>query len=186
MREIRTLFGHPRRWQLVFLDRYPDAPRLVETGKTFDDNAALKACAIARYTGKAAISDDSGIEIEALGGNPGVRSARFAGENATDEANNEKLLRLLRDLPLPKRKARYRCSLALALPGRKPRLFHGSLAGRIGFSYKGRFGFGYDPLFILPRFGKTVAQLPPAVKNKISHRARAFQRLKRYLTQHPL
>lgn len=180
-REIRAIWGASRRWRLLFLERYPHAPRLRETGKTFADNATFKACAVARYTGLPSVADDSGLEVAALRGRPGVRSARFAGLHASDEENNRKLLRLLKDLPLSKRKARYRCSVALAFPDGKTHLFQGALAGRIGFFRQGRFGFGYDPLFILPRYGKTVAQISPALKNRISHRARAFQKLKRFL-----
>ena len=180
-KEIRALFGASKKWRLLFLDRYPNAPQPRETGKTFDENAALKAQAIAKYTRLPAISDDSGLEVNALGGKPGIRSARFAGIKATDKENNEKLLRVISPLPLPKRRACYRCSLALAFPGGKTYLFRGKLSGRIGFFPRGRFGFGYDPLFIVPHYGKTVAELSPALKNRISHRARAFRRLKHFL-----
>lgn len=180
-REIRALFGHSKRWRLIFLDRYPRLPLPKETGKTFDENALLKARAIARYTGKPAIADDSGLEVFALRGRPGVRSARFAGSKATDEENNQKLLRLLNTFPPARRKARYQCSLAFVRPGHKPVLFRGKLSGWIGFVPKGRHGFGYDPLFFLPRYGKSVAQLSPTLKNHISHRSRAFQKFKRYL-----
>ena len=184
MREIRAIFGASKRWRLLFLDHYPDAPHPKETGRTFDQNALLKARAIAFYTGLLAVADDSGLEVQALRSRPGVRSARFAGEKAKDEQNNQKLLRLLNRVPQSRRNACYRCSLALVLPDGKTRLFRGKLSGRIGFSPKGRFGFGYDPLFILPRYGKTVAQIPPTLKNRISHRARAFHRLKRFLASH--
>ena len=185
-REIRALFGHSKKWRLVFLDRYPKIPPLKESGKTFDENASLKARTVTRYTGKPAIADDSGLEVAALRGGPGVRSARFAGEHASDDRNNRKLLRLLKNIPPSRRRARYRCTLALSIPGRKVRFFRGSLSGKIGISPKGHFGFGYDPLFILPRYGKTVAQLSPSIKNKISHRARASRRLKRYLVKNRL
>ena len=180
-REIRALFGASKRWRPIFLNRYPGAPRVRESGKSFDDNAVLKARAIARYTGKPAVADDSGLEVVALQGKPGVRSARFAGKTATDEQNNRKLLRFLEKLPLSKRKASYHCSLALSFPGGKTYLFRGKLSGRIGFAPKGHFGFGYDPLFVLPHYGKTVAQLSPALKNRMSHRARAFRRLRNFL-----
>jgi len=182
-KEIRALFGPSKRWRLIFLDRYPQAPTIRETGKTFDENAMLKARAIARFTGKPAVADDSGLEVSALGGRPGVRSARFAGEGADDRRNNEKLLRLLGSRPLSERKGHYRCSVALALPGGKSYLFHGSLSGRIGKVPQGHLGFGYDPLFMVPRYGKTVAQMPLALKNRFSHRARAFRRLQKFLAQ---
>lgn len=181
MKEIRAIFGASKKWRLLFLDRYPDAPHPKETGKTFDQNALLKARAAAFYTGLPAVADDSGLEVQALHGRPGVRSARFAGGKAKDDSNNEKLLRLLQKVPQSRRNACYLCSLALVLPNGKTRLFRGKLSGRIDFSPKGHFGFGYDPLFILSRYGKTVAQIPPALKNRISHRARAFRRLKYFL-----
>ena len=180
-KEIRALFGAYRKWRLLFLDRYPNAPQPRETGKTFDENAVLKARAIATYTGLPSISDDSGLEVSVLKAKPGVRSARFSGKSASDERNNEKLLRVMKHFPPPRRQACYRCSLALAFPGGRTYLFRGRLSGRIGFFPRGRFGFGYDPLFIVPRCGKTVAELSPALKNRISHRARAFRRLKHFL-----
>lgn len=180
-KEICALFGTSKKWRLIFLDRYPNAPQPRETGKTFDENAILKARAIATYTGFPSISDDSGLEVNTLGGKPGVHSARFAGAGATDEENNEKLLRVMKPLSFPKRRACYRCSLALVFPGGKTHLFRGKLSGRIGLFPRGRFGFGYDPLFIVPRYGKTAAELSPALKNQISHRARAFRRLKYFL-----
>lgn len=183
-REIDALCGASKKWRLLFLDRYPNAPHPRETGKTFDENATLKARAIATYTGLPSISDDSGLEVAALGGKPGVRSARFAGARATDKDNNEKLLRLLKNLPLSRRKACYRCSLALAFPDGKTYLFRGKLSGRIAFLPAGLHGFGYDPLFIVPRYGKTVAELSPALKNKISHRARAFRKLRRFIQKY--
>lgn len=180
-KEIHAIFGSSKKWKLLFLNRYPNAPHPKETGKTFDGNAILKARAIARYTGFPSVSDDSGLEVEALKGKPGIRSARFAGEKATDEENNQKLLRLLKGVPLSRRKACYRCSLALAFPDGRTHIFWGKLSGRIGFSPRGKFGFGYDPLFIVPRYGKTVAQLSPALKNQISHRARALRTFKRFI-----
>lgn len=181
-REIRAIFGVSKKWRLLFLDRYPSAPHPQETGKTFDENAILKARDAAFYTGLPSVADDSGLEVVSLGGKPGVRSARFAGLRASDTKNNRKLLRLLKHFPLSKRKARYRCSVALVFPDGKADLFRGSLLGLIGFVPKGRNGFGYDPLFVLPRYGKTVAQISPSLKNRISHRAHAFQKLKRFLS----
>lgn len=181
IREIRALFESSKRWKLLFLDRYPRAPEIRESGKTFDENALLKARAIADHTGKPTVADDSGLEVVALGGKPGIYSARFSGVNASDTSNNAKLLRLLKGIPLSERNACYRCSLALAFPDGKTHLFRGSLSGRIGFSPKGRFGFGYDPIFLLPHYGKTVAQISPRLKNHISHRALAFRKLKRFL-----
>lgn len=181
IREIRAIFGASKKWGLIFLDRYPDAPHPKETGKSFDANALIKARAIASHTGLPAIADDSGLEVRALGGRPGVRSARFAGPRAKDGENNRKLFRLLQKVLSSKRGARYRCSLALVFPDGRSYLFRGALAGRIGLAPKGGNGFGYDPLFIVPRYGKTVAELSSVLKNRISHRAGAIRKLKRFL-----
>ena len=152
-----------------------------ESGRTFDANAGKKARAIARATGHLALADDSGIEVEALGCGPGVRSARFAGRHGDDAANNRKLLRALRGLPPSRRRARYRCSLALAEPSGAIVITHGTWDGRIASRMAGRGGFGYDPIFLVPRFGKTVGQLPAAVKAAFSHRAMAARRMRRIL-----
>jgi len=174
-REISSILRHPR-LRLLSLNRFPDAPKIKEGGKNFDANALLKARAIAAYTARPALADDSGLEVAALGGRPGVHSARFAGPRATDVQNNRKLLRLLKGLPLSKRRGRYRCTIALVFPGREPYLFRGSLAGHIALAPRGRGGFGYDPIFWLVGYRRTVAEIPPKLKNRISHRSRALKR----------
>ncbi len=179
-REIASILRHPR-LKLLPLADVPSAPTIKENRKSFDGNALLKARAIAFDTGKAALADDSGLEVSALRGRPGIRSARFAGPKATDSENNRKLLRLLKDLPLSRRRARYRCAIALVLPTGKSFLFHGTLSGYIALSPKGREGFGYDPLFWLPRYRRTVAQIPSSLKNRISHRALALKRAATFL-----
>ena len=176
-RELTGLLRVPGvRWRP--LADFPGAPRAAETGRTFDENAARKARAIARATGRWALADDSGLEVEALGWGPGVRSARFAGRHGDDRANNAKLLRALAGLPPPGRRARYRCSLALASPAGVAAVARGAWSGRIAEAPRGRRGFGYDPLFFVPRFGKTVGELPASVKRRLSHRARAARRLR--------
>jgi len=129
------------------------------------------------------IADDSGLEVESLEGKPGVHSARYSGKDATDEKNNEKLLAELKDIPIEKRDAAFRCVLVLFRPDGNYDYFEGKLKGIIGFEPKGEEGFGYDPVFIVPRFRCTVAQLSPEVKNSISHRAEAFKKLKKSLQQ---
>lgn len=155
------------------LEEYPRVGTVRETGRTFDANAIQKALAVARATGALALADDSGLEVDALHGAPGVTSARFAGRHGNEQANIEKLLRLLRGRPPSQRRARYRCSLALAGRSRLLAVTHGSWEGGIAQAPAGRQGFGYDPIFFVPRFGKTVGELSAAVKRRMSHRAMA-------------
>lgn len=156
------------RWRS--LADFPDLPAIAERGRSFRANAIAKARAAARLTGLPALADDSGLEVDALGGQPGARSARFAGRHGDDQANTEKLLGLLRAVPAPLRTARFRCALALAGPARLLAVTEGAWEGRIAASPRGRRGFGYDPVFLLPALRKTAAELPPAVKNRLSHR----------------
>lgn len=154
-----------------------------ETGRTFEENAVFKARFISSFTGLSALGDDSGLEVEALGGAPGVYSSRFAGEGASDEENQQKLLALLRPYPLEKRRARFRCVLALCTAEGETFTASGTLEGLITREPRGEYGFGYDPLFLLPEWGKTLAELGPEIKNRISHRARALQSLWPVLTE---
>ncbi len=156
-------------------------PDVVEDGDSFAANARKKAVEIARHTGAWALADDSGLEVDALHGAPGIHSARWSGKG--DEANNDKLLAELRDIPPAARTARYRAVVAVASPdGRVVAEADGACEGRIGFERKGAGGFGYDPLFVLPDFGCTMAELSPEAKNRISHRGRALERLRAVLT----
>jgi len=156
---------------------------IVEDGQTFEENAIKKARTVMELCGYPVLADDSGLEVDALNGQPGVYSARFAGEHANDDENNRKLLRLLEGIPYEKRKARFRCSTALCFPGRQPKIIlsQGSCHGIIGFAPKGSGGFGYDPLFIVPEYGLTFAELSPEIKNQISHRSKALLELKEKL-----
>lgn len=175
-RELTALLRVPGiRWHS--LTTHPGTPAVRETGRTFEANATKKALAVARATGGFAVADDSGLEVEALRWGPGVRSARFAGSHGDDRANNRKLLRLLAGLPPRNRRARYRCVLALASPAGVLAVARGAWAGRIADGPRGRGGFGYDPVFIVPGLGKTVGELAPAVKRRLSHRSRAARRL---------
>lgn len=150
-----------------------------ETGTTFEENALLKARHAAQATGLPALADDSGLEVDGLGGRPGVYSARFAGADASDESNNRRLLSELASLPDSARGARYRCVLALVRTAEDPAplLAEGSWSGRISRSAAGSGGFGYDPLFIPEGEERTVAELPAALKQRSSHRARAAEQL---------
>lgn len=182
LREIKALL-RDLDLKVTSLADYPGAPDVVEDGRTFRRNAVKKAVAVALYTGKLTLGEDSGLEVKALGNRPGIYSARFSGPRATDRKNNLKLLRLLRGAPLGRRQARYRCCAALADGEKIVGVFDGRCGGLIATRRKGSNGFGYDPLFFLPRYGKTFGELDPAVKAGISHRARAFRKVKDFLRQ---
>ncbi len=152
-----------------------------ESGRTFKENATLKAVALATESGLPTLADDSGLEVEALGGEPGVFSARYAGEGASDGERIRYLLKRLESVPREKRRARFCCVIALAGCGEKPELFSGECRGIIAFEPKGTGGFGYDPVFYLPELGKTMAELTFAGKNRISHRGKAARKAARRL-----
>ena len=167
--------------QVESLADYPDAPDVIEDGVTFQDNAVKKARAAAAFTGCMAVADDSGLMVDALDGRPGVFSARYAGEDATDENNIEKLLSALDGMPREKRGAAFRCVLVLYRPDGNCEAFEGVWKGKIADAPAGEGGFGYDPVFIVPEYGKTVAELPIELKNRLSHRAKAFKKLRERL-----
>jgi len=147
-----------------------------ETGRTFEENAILKAEAFAGWSRLPTLADDSGLEIDALGGAPGVHSARYGGTGRGQDAQRIALvLCQLEDVPWPQRSARFRCVVAVAVPGRPVETASGAVEGYIGFEPRGEHGFGYDPIFFLPEFDCTMAQIDPATKNRISHRARAIR-----------
>jgi len=158
-----------------------DSIDVEETGVTFLENASLKAKTLSRMVDGYVIADDSGISVDALNGAPGVYSARFAGEKVTDQENNEKLMRMMIDLPIESCGASYVCVIALASKGLIERTFSGLCEGFIAKEYKGECGFGYDPMFLLPD-GRHMAELTDAEKNSISHRNMALQGLKEYLS----
>jgi len=146
---------------------------VAETGGSFAENARLKAAAYARASGLLTLADDSGLEVDALGGEPGIRSARYAGSGASDEDRYRLLLEKLQGVPWDKRTARFRCVIAVATPAGQVYTAEGTCEGIIAFEPQGEHGFGYDPVFYLPEHGMTMAELPPETKNRISHRARA-------------
>jgi len=167
--------------EIVSLSSYSDMPDVVEDGETFFENALKKARIVSEHTGQTVIADDSGLEVDALGGRPGVYSARYAGDGATDDDNNRKLLEELQGSPVEERGAAFRCVLILYRSDGTYSAFEGTLRGRIVESPAGDEGFGYDPVFYVEEYGKTVAELSPEVKNTISHRAEAFGKLKKSL-----
>lgn len=165
------------------LKDFPDIAETEEDGLTFYENALKKARRVCKLTDKLTIADDSGLEVEYLDGNPGIHSARYAGEHATDVLNIEKLLKKLQNVPYAQRKARFRCVIALCSPGGTCHSVEGECEGIIGFEPRGTYGFGYDPVFIVPEYNKTMAEIEPAIKNRISHRARALEKLKAILVE---
>jgi len=150
---------------------------VVEDGTTFKENASKKAREIMELTGEICLADDSGLEVEALGGAPGVYSARFGGEHGNNKKNNEKLLKMLNAVPSEQRKARFVSSISMCFPDNSEIIVEGYVNGLIGFEEIGTNGFGYDPLFIIPEYNKTFAEIPPEVKNSISHRGEALKLL---------
>ena len=169
--------------KICTLDEFPDAPDVVEDGDTCEANAVKKARAIAESTGLPAVADDTGLEVDALGGRPGVYAARYAGEDATYEDNCQKLLRELAGVPREQRTARFLTVAAIALPLDGIRVAQGTLEGVIAEEASGTLGFGYDPVFLIPELGKTLAQLSADQKNTISHRAKAFTQAKDLLRE---
>jgi len=174
--ELRRIL-EPAGFSIVGLDAFPEAPEVEETGVSFLENALLKARAAARATGLPALADDSGLEVEAIGGAPGFRSARYAGEPGSDAGNNAKLLEALAGVPEEKRTAAFRCVAAAVLPDGRVVWEEGRWAGRIALAPRGSRGFGYDPLFVDLDTGLTAAELPPDEKNARSHRGQAFRAL---------
>jgi XTP/dITP diphosphohydrolase len=207
--EIRAILGG--QFQFLTLGDFPAAPKVIEDADTFAGNATKKAVELASWISENSkldfvLADDSGLEVDALGGKPGVHSARFAAEdsaisgNTPDADNNAKLLRLLKDIPLGKRTARFRCVIALvsvaggaSVPASRlvsslapPILFDGTCEGRILSEPHGQNGFGYDPLFVPDGFTQSFAELGENVKNKLSHRAKALEKLKNYFSKLPI
>ncbi len=167
-------FLAPHGIEVVSLLEFPDLPEIEEYGETFKENAIIKATEACMFTGLMALADDSGLEVDCLEGLPGVYSSRFAGEDKDDAANNKKLLELLEGVPAEQRAARFKCVMALATTECFVYTAEGACEGVIAEQPRGEGGFGYDPLFYLPEYGKTFAELDLEIKNKISHRARAL------------
>ncbi|EXJ23160.1 Nucleoside 5-triphosphatase RdgB (dHAPTP, dITP, XTP-specific) [Alkalibacterium sp. AK22] len=175
-REFEYLFNQ-KGFQVKTLLDYPELPDVEETGESFDENAVLKAETIAQHFKMFVLADDSGLMVDALHGQPGIYSARYAGEEKNDAKNNAKLLNELYDISDADRTAKFHCSLALAKPGRKTLVVEGQVEGRIAGVPQGENGFGYDSLFFLPERDCTMAQLSKEEKNQLSHRAKAIQEL---------
>jgi XTP/dITP diphosphohydrolase len=176
LRELKQLLT-PLQLDVMGLDQLNNPPIVEEDGTTFADNARKKALTLARFSDCLTLADDSGLCVDVLDGDPGVFSARYAGKQGDDQANNTKLLKELLAIPLKQRKAHFYCCIALAWPDGRCSTVEGQVDGLIVEQERGTHGFGYDPLFLVPEYGKTMAELPAEIKNRISHRGRALQKL---------
>jgi XTP/dITP diphosphohydrolase len=162
---------------------FENCPEVIEDGQTFEENALIKACAIAQHTGRITIADDSGLEVDYLNGAPGIYSARFAGEEADDDKNNQKLLKELEGVPKENRGAQFSCVIAVVSPSGEERTVKGGYRGCIIEGYRGQAGFGYDPIFLDKVSGLTYSEMSAQQKNSISHRAQAISELKKVLPE---
>jgi XTP/dITP diphosphohydrolase len=183
LRELSRILGGEVR--LRGLDEFPGAPEVAETGATFEENALLKARAIAAYSGLPAVADDSGLCVDALNGMPGVLSARWAGRHGDDEANLDLVLAQVGDVPDDRLGARFVCAAALVVPDRgqaREQVVTGEVEGRLIRVPRGTGGFGYDPIFLPDGFAQTTAEMTPEAKDAISHRGRAFRALVPFIT----
>ncbi|NLN59211.1 MAG: XTP/dITP diphosphatase [Deltaproteobacteria bacterium] len=181
--EIRHVLDMPD-MNIRSLADYDAVPRVVENGRTYLENALKKAKAYADFTGEAVLADDSGLEVDSLNGEPGIHSARYAGPDATDEENYLKLLKKMEGIPPEKRGAGFRCVLVLYRPGGRYASFEGFWRGMIHTKPLGNKGFGYDPVFFLPDQRLTAAELPPEMKNALSHRAQVLDLFRTWLQNH--
>ena len=181
-RELVALLGAVP-FQIKLLSEFPDARLPEETGQTYAENALVKARTAARLTGALALGDDSGLEVDALGGAPGLHTARFGGPGLTDRGRWELLLERLRDVPPARRTARFRCVIALAGPARGEQVVDGVVEGVIAAAPRGSGGFGYDPVFFYPPLGRTFGEISDEDKQRVSHRGKALAAARRLLSE---
>lgn len=160
--------------KILTIKDFLNLPEIEEDGKTFQENALKKACQISKYTGKACLADDSGLEIDYLKGKPGIYSSRWGN---SDEERINKVLKLLKNVPQEKRNAKFNCVLVLAFPDGRKYMVKEKCKGKISFSPRGKYGFGYDPIFLIPEYNKTFAELGDKIKNQISHRGKALKKM---------
>lgn len=177
--EIKNILGDG--FEVITQSEAGFSGEVTEDGETFEENAAKKAETVMKALNVPVIADDSGLCVEALGGAPGVHTARYAGEGATDEENIKKLLEAMKDVPDGKRDAEFKCTIALSVPGEETKLFSGSCRGSILREKSGCDGFGYDPVFFTPVFKKSLASVSQSEKNSISHRGEALRKFKAYM-----
>ncbi len=177
MREIRRIMEDTD-YEVLSLKEAGISADIEENGTTFEENAGIKASSIAKLTGEMVLADDSGLEVDYMDKAPGIYSARFLGEDTSYDIKNSYILDKLKDVPLEQRSARFVCAIALAYPDGKVITKHATIEGYIGYEIKGENGFGYDPIFMVPEYNKTTAELSMDEKNQISHRAKALQAMK--------
>lgn len=170
--------------KIVSLKDFADAPKVTENGKTFKENAAKKALVTSKFIKGLVLADDSGLVVKRLDGHPGVKSSRFAGSRKSDKANNRKVLRLLDGVPLNKRQAKFVCAVAIAHNGHLVKMIEEECKGFIAFEEKGRYEFGYDTLFLYPKYKKTFGELGLKVKDKFSHRSKAMKKAREFLRKY--
>jgi XTP/dITP diphosphohydrolase len=183
LRELKRYLRNVRA-NVVSLNEITHAPRIKEDKHTFKGNAVKKALTISRFTGGLVLADDSGLEVKALGGLPGVKSARFAGPRKKDHDNTAKVLKLLHGLPAKKRSAKFVCAIAIADKGRVVKLVQEHCSGRISDFIRGRHGFGYDPIFLIPKYGRTFGELGLKTKDRMSHRSKALKKARKFLRKY--
>ncbi|MBI5208039.1 MAG: RdgB/HAM1 family non-canonical purine NTP pyrophosphatase [Candidatus Firestonebacteria bacterium] len=177
IKEITSIISIPD-VEFMSMNNFPQIPEIHETGTNFTENALIKAKTVNKYTGYITMSDDSGLEIEALGNKPGINSSRFLGEKTDYNFKNNKILELLKSVPYNERKARFVCSIAICFNSEDYKVVSGICEGYISSDIRGEQGFGYDPIFLVPAYKKTYAELNENIKNNISHRALALQKAK--------
>lgn len=185
MKEIREILG-ALPLEILSMKEAGVSADIVEDGKTFEENALIKARAICKLAGEMVLADDSGLEIDYLNKEPGIYSARYMGEDTSYHIKNKSLIDRLEGVPDEKRTARFVCAIAAVFPDRKELVVRGTVEGIIGYEEKGENGFGYDPIFYLPERGCTTAELPPEEKNSISHRGNALRLMKELLERERL
>ncbi len=183
LREIREIMADIPDVRIISMKEAGIEADIVEDGDTFEENARIKAEAVSGLSGEIVLADDSGLVIDALNGEPGIFSARYMGEETSYHIKNNELVRRLEGVPDEERTARFVCAVAAAVPGKKTYVVRGVMEGRIGYEEKGANGFGYDPIFFLPSYGKTSAEIPPEEKNRISHRGKALRAVREVLIE---
>ena len=183
MKEIRMIMADTG-MEVVSMKEAGIAPDIEENGTTYEENALIKARAVAACTDDIVLADDSGLEIDYLGGEPGVYSARYLGEDTSYRIKNATLIQRLEGVPDEKRTARFVCAIAAVLPDGRELTTRAAVEGQIGYEEKGEHGFGYDPIFYVPKFHKTTAELTEEEKNQVSHRGQALQRMKEELKKY--
>ncbi len=181
IKEIQAVLGDS--YEVVAMEEAGIDTEIDETGTTFEENAAIKAETVMKLCGETVLADDSGLEIDYLNGEPGIYSARYMGHDTSYDIKNQNLIDRLKGVPEEKRTARFVCAIAAAFPDKPTVVVRGTMEGIIGYKIKGENGFGYDPIFFLPEYGMTSAELSPDEKNRISHRGKALRAMKQRLDE---